>query len=122
MQKTTQDTVNPGKEDSAGLPVTKAEPMLLRPWEIAEKLLPIENEQAVSVEYASDDQFQAWILANGIPVDEDGIPEWSFDDRCGVIMHALSFGLLLTFADENNSPKNSDSELLEGDTSASEAV
>lgn len=119
MQKTTHDTANPGSEDSTGLQTTKparAAIIPLMPWEIAEKLLPIANGQAVSVEFASDAQFQAWIVANGIPVDEDGIPDWSFDDRCGVIMHALSFGVPLAFVDEKNAetiPNNSEKELSE---------
>ncbi|SRR6266567_339324 len=103
MQKIIQDTVNPGSEGSDGSQTMKAAPMSLKPWDIAEKLLPIANGQAVSVEFASDAQFQSWVIQNGIPVDEEGIPEWSFDDRCGVILHALSFGVLLQFADEKNS-------------------
>jgi len=119
-----QDTPNPGSVGSDGLQSMKVAPISLKPWEIAEKLLPIENGQVVSVEFASDVQFQAWILSHGVPIDEAGIPEWSFDDRCGVIMHALSFGVPLAFASENNSnnsEKNTEPELFEGDKSVQEA-
>lgn len=84
-----------------GLQNTKADntSLQLEPWEIAEKLLPIVNAQPVSVEFATDAQFQAWISAQGVPVDENGIAEWSFDDRCGVIMYAIEHGLSLQFAE-----------------------
>ncbi len=101
MQKTTQDTSNPGNEGNAGSLNTKpvkADNIRLRPWEIAEKLLPIANGQ-ISVEFASDAQFDIWVREQGIPVDDSGIPEWSFDDRCGVIMYALASGLALQFAE-----------------------
>jgi hypothetical protein len=102
MQKTTPDTSSPGNEGKDGLGNTKpvkADPTSLKPWDIAEKLLPIANGQTVSVEFASDAQFQAWIVAQGVPVDDAGIAEWSFDDRCGVIMYALSRGIALQFAE-----------------------
>lgn len=120
MQKTTTDTSSPGNEGKVGSGNTKpvkADPTNLKPWDIAEKLLPIANGQQVSVEFASDAQFQAWIVAQGVPVDDAGIAEWSFDDRCGVIMYALSCGLRLQFADEKNSEtiseNNSDPNFLE---------
>jgi len=94
-----QGTSDHTNEVSAGLQSTKAEPISLEPWDIAEKLLPTANGQPVSVEFASDAQFQAWIVAQGVPVDDAGIPDWSFDDRCGVIMYALSCGIALQFAE-----------------------
>jgi len=98
MQKTTNDMSNPGNEDSAGLPNTKqVAARQLYPWEIAEKLFRTEKGRVVDVEHASDTQFQTWIAGQGIPMDEDGIPEWSFDDRCGVINHALAHGIQLHF-------------------------
>jgi hypothetical protein len=97
-----QDTLNHTSEGNDGLQSTKADNTSLEPWDIAEKLLPIENEQAVSVEFATDAQFQAWIAAQGVPVDEQGIAEWSFDDRCGVIMYALEHGLPLQFHDDKS--------------------
>ena len=95
-------TSNLMSEASDGLQNTKAEHTSpqLEPWDIAEMLLPIENGQPVSVEYATDTQFQVWIAAQGVPVDEQGIAEWSFDDRCGVIMYAVEHGIALHFAEE----------------------
>ena len=95
-----QGTSDRTNEVSDGLQSTRAEPISLEPWDIAEKLLPIANGQTVSVEFATDAQFQAWIASQGVPVDDAGIPEWSFDDRCGVIMYALSCGIALQFAGE----------------------
>jgi len=96
-----QGTSNPMSGASDGLQNTKAETINLEPWDIAEQLLPIENGQPVSVEFATDVQFQAWIVSQGVPVDEQGIAGWSFDDRCGVIMYALENGLVLQFAEDN---------------------
>jgi hypothetical protein len=95
-----QGTSNHTNEASDGLQSTKAEPISLEPWDIAEKCLPIENGPPVSVEFATDAQFQAWVISQHIPVDEQGIAEWSFDDRCGVIMYALANGISLQFASE----------------------
>ncbi len=112
-----QGTSDRTNEVSAGLQSTRAESISLEPWDIAEKLLPIANGQPISVELASDAQFQAWIASQGVPVDDAGIAEWSFDDRCGVIMYALSCGIVLQFADENNSEtipeNNSEPDFLE---------
>ena len=96
-----QGTSNHTSEASDGLQSMKVETISLEPWDIAEKCLPIENGQAVSVEFATDAQFQAWIAAQGVPVDENGIAEWSFDDRCGVIMYAVEHGLTLHFVEAN---------------------
>ena len=96
-----QGTSNPTSGASDGLQSTKAGTTSLEPWDIAEQLLPIENAQPVSVEFATDAQFQDWITSQGIPVDEQGIAEWSFDDRCGVIMYALEHGIVLQFAEDN---------------------
>lgn len=91
--------------------------------------MPIANGQTVSVEFATDAQFQAWIASQGVPVDDAGIAEWSFDDRCGVISYALSCGLLLRFADEKNSesipetiPNPNSSELFNGTEAAQEGA
>jgi len=48
---------------------------------------------------ATDAQFQRFVQVAGIPVNENGIPEWSFDDRCRVINHALKYGVKLPFVD-----------------------
>src|SRR6266702_3446064 len=101
---------------------------VLKPWEIAVKLLPSVNGQAVDVEHASDAEFQAWIETSGLSdlVDDDGIAEWSFDDRCRIINFALRKGRKLSFVEgENNSENsanNSGSELFGGDNPKSEAM
>jgi hypothetical protein len=122
MQETTKGTSKPGNEAASGLQKNVA----LKPWEIAVKLLPLENG-LVDIEHASDAQFQAWIDNTGLSdlVDDEGIAEWSFDDRVRVINFAIKQGRSLQFAGENNSDNsenNSDSELFEGDNPASEAV
>lgn len=100
----------------------------MKPWEIAVKLLPSVNGQAVDVEHASDAEFQAWIETSGLSdlVDDDGIAEWSFDDRCRIINFALRKGRKLSFVEgENNSENsanNSGSELFGGDNPKSEAM
>jgi hypothetical protein len=35
-----------------------------------------------------------------LPIDDQGIADWSFDDRCGVINYALRQGVKLRFADD----------------------
>lgn len=72
----------------------------MRPWEIAQKSWRSEGGLLVDVEHATDEEFQAFIESAGIPVDDNGIAEWSFDDRIGVINHAMSHGLALPFIDE----------------------
>jgi hypothetical protein len=85
---------DPGNAGAPGLPKKT-----LRPWEIAAKLLPTANGP-IEIEQASDDDFQAWVVANGLPhlIDENGIEEWSFDDRCRIINFAIRRGMPLQFA------------------------
>jgi hypothetical protein len=65
----------------------------LRPLEIA--ILPLPGlTDNVTVETATDEQFDCFTQACGAPVNALGIQEWSFDDRCGVINHMLKYGLL----------------------------
>jgi hypothetical protein len=78
----------------------------LEPWDIAVMLVA----EGVTVEFATDSQFQAYVLFNGIPHDDDGIAEWSFMDRCGVINFACSVGIVLKPVANKN---NSDGELFE---------
>jgi hypothetical protein len=86
----------------------------LRPVEIAVLLLPGGDEQPpVKVMDATDQQFQAFIASAGIPVDEAGITEWSFDDRCGIINHAIRYGVSLPFVDPLANKNNSESEQKE---------
>lgn len=102
------------------------------------QLPPSESEpQVTNVAEASDAHFQEWIASHNVPVDDAGIPDWSFDDRLDVICYALDNGLKLTFVDEQNKPyimakinlatipKNSESELItelfESDEAAQDA-
>lgn len=79
----------------------------------------------VDIEHASDAEFQAWIVSQGIPVDDNGIAEWAFEDRYGVINHALTNGLDLAFTEEKDigktSEEYSESEVLENGESAFQA-
>jgi len=55
--------------------------------------LPIcrRSGQIVDVEHATNSEFSAWLIWNGIPF--TGSNEWSFDSKCAVINHALKAGL-----------------------------
>lgn len=55
----------------------------LRPVQIA--LMPLPGQPGVTVELATDDQFQQFVDSTPMRVLDGGIAEWSFDDRCGVI-------------------------------------
>lgn len=120
MQKNTNDTSNRTAGGGAGSPKKKA----LRPWEIAVRLFR-SGERVVSVEQASDAEFQAFVDRHHIPVDDAGIAEWSFDDRVRAINFALRSGIELELFEpennSNNSPNNSFSELFGSDESASQA-
>jgi hypothetical protein len=79
----------------------------LTPWKIAELLICKRDAQApVDVEHATDAEFQSWIEFNGIPVDENGIVGWNFDDRCMVINYVLAQGGTLQFVDGSTVPEN----------------
>lgn len=62
------------------------------------KLLPIADGQSVRVMDATDAQFQTFVQSAGIVVEENGMSDWSFDDRCRLINHALKYGIPLPFA------------------------
>ena len=72
--------------------------------------MPIENGPAVRLMDATDEQFQAFVVAAGIPVDDNGIVEWSFDDRCRVINHACKYGSGLPFVEKDEQKINSEVE------------
>ena|SRR5579859_5222551 len=122
MQENTKNTAKPGSAGASGLQKNVG----LKPWEIAVKLLPFASGQAVTVEQATDVEFQLWVLESNLDdlIDENGIAAWSFDDRCRMINHALRSGRVLRFAqnNSNNSENNSESELLDSDNTASQAV
>jgi hypothetical protein len=94
---------------SAGTAKSDGSIRRLRPFEIAVLLIPAMNGGMVRVINASDDEFQMFVLTAGLPIDDNGgIAEWSFDDRVGIINHALKHGVALPFVDPNKN--NSDSE------------
>lgn len=124
MQATTSGMFDPGSAGASGL-----QPMTLKPWEIAVKSLLTASGGLTDVEHASDTEFQAWIEANNLQdlVDDNGIVEWSFDDRCRIINFAIRQRLPFHFADEtipseesNNSDGGIVSELFVLRQSASE--
>lgn len=86
------DMLNAGSAKSAG--------RRLRPYEIAILLIPLAGGGSVRVMDGSDEQFQDFIKC--VPVDTQGIAEWSFDDRVGIINHALKYGLKLPFVEEED--------------------
>jgi hypothetical protein len=101
MERIMNDISNAANAKSAGsIP-------RLRPYEIATLLIAPGGGRTVRVMDATDDEFQMFVLDAGLPVEEDGIAEWSFDDRCGIINHALKHGIKLPFIENKN---NSDSE------------
>lgn len=114
------DTSKPGSGAASG-----SQRKGLKPWEVAVKLFRTGDGRVVDIEHASDAEFQAWIVSQGIPVDDDGIPEWAFEDRYGVINHALAQGVDLAFVEEKDIGKTSgecsESEVFEGGESASQA-
>jgi hypothetical protein len=59
----------------------------------------------MSVEEASDEQFQVWADASNLLdlIDDGGIAAWSFDDRCRLINFAIQQGRQIVFEDPNNS-------------------
>lgn len=63
------------------------------------------DEHPIDVEHATDDEFQAWVEWNGLPVQDNGIAEWSFDDRCMIINHVLAQGGILSFLDGKTIPE-----------------
>lgn len=76
---------------------------------------------------ATDEQFEAFRVAVGIPVDEkEEGKKWSWDNRIRAINHALKYRLKLPFVEENSVPvpnkNNSPSELFKGDKPSSEAA
>src|SRR5690242_11094245 len=71
----------------------------LDPWIVAHLLICKRDEQPVSIEDATDDEFDAWVRTHDITVKENGISGWSFDDRCRLVNYALAHDYTLTFID-----------------------
>ena len=102
----TNNTSNLIKEEGSGSADTNSRPQL-DPWDIAHLQICKRDEQPVNIEDATDDEFDAWVKAHAIPVKENGITGWSFDDRCRLVNYALAHGYMLTFVDGNRIPEPS---------------
>lgn len=92
-------TLKPTNEEENGLHDTKVQPEL-DPWEIADLLICKRGEQVVSIEFATDDEFDAWVKTNSIPVEENEITGWTFDDRCRLINYVRTQGGSLEFVSD----------------------
>lgn len=82
------DTLKPTNEAKIGSKLLE-----LEPWDIA--VLSVLEEGNITVEFATNDQFQAYVKHNNIPYEDEGIAEWSFEDRCGIINFARLAGIIL---------------------------
>jgi hypothetical protein len=98
----TSNLTNGGESGSAGTNSA----LQLDPWIIAHLLICKRDEQPVNIEDATDDEFDAWVNTHDIPVKENGISGWSFDDRCRLVNYALAHGCTLTFADGMRIPES----------------
>jgi hypothetical protein len=85
----------------------------LDPWIVAHLLICKRDEKPVSIEDATDDEFDAWVKTHDIPVKENGIQGWSFDDRCRVVNYALAHGYTLTFVDGTRIPESTQTDVEE---------
>lgn len=98
----TNSTSKPTTEDENGFDATNSSE--LDPWEIAHLLICKRDEQPIELEFATDDEFDAWVKTNSIPVAENGITGWSFDDRCRLVNYALANSRILAFVDGTRIP------------------
>ncbi|SRR6266704_3450164 len=95
-------TLKPTNVGKTGLDVTNS--IQLDPWDIVDLLICKRGEQLFSIEFATDAEFDTWVKSNSIPIKENGIAYWSFDDRCRLINHVLAHGGILEFADGTTIP------------------
>ena len=100
----TNNTSNPTSGEESGSSDTNSQ-LQLDPWDIAHLLICKRDEQPISIEDATDDEFDAWVKAHAIAVKENGIHGWSFDDRCRLVNYALAHGYTLTFVDGTRIPE-----------------
>lgn len=111
MQKPrTNSTSSPMNGEESGSDDTSS--MQLDPWEIAHLLICKRDEQPINIEFATDDEFDTWIRTNSIPIKENGISGWSFDDRCRVINYVLANGHSLEFVDGIRIPEDEEEKIL----------
>jgi len=94
----------------------------LDPWDIADLLICKRGEQLISVEFASDTEFDTWVQSNSVAIKDTGISAWSFDDRCRLVNYVLTQGGMLQFADGSTLPPtnsgNSDDGLSNSENTA----
>ena len=109
----TNNTSNHINEDENGSADTNRVAQL-DPWDIAHLLICKRDEQLISIEDATDGEFNAWVKTHDIAVKENGISGWSFDDRCRLVNYALAHGYTLTFVDGKHIPEpaNTDEEVM----------
>lgn len=104
----TNNTSKPTNGEEPGLSDTK--PLLqLDPWDIAHLVICKRDEQPINIECATEAEFDTWVEANAIPIKENGISGWSFDDRCRLVNYVLAHGGVLEFVDGTRIPANMDS-------------
>ncbi len=115
----TSKPTNEGKTGSSDMkPVIRSQS--LDPWEIAELLICKRDEQLISIEFATDNEFDAWVKTNSIPIKENGITGWTFDDRCRLVNHVLAQGGTLLFVDGTMLPTPNENNSESADKPASE--
>src|SRR5215471_10017807 len=100
----TNNTSKPTSVEERGSAGTNSA-LQLDPWIVAHLLMCKRDEQPVSLEDATNDEFDAWVKAHGIFVKENGISGWSFDDRCRLVNYALAHGFTLSFVDGTHIPE-----------------
>jgi hypothetical protein len=105
----TNNTSKPTSEVKHGLEDTSS-PLQLDPWDIAHLLICKRGEQPIDIEFATDAEFDTWVQANAIPVKDNGIVDWSFDDRCRLVNHVLARGGTLLFVDGTRIPEDTNAD------------
>jgi hypothetical protein len=102
---TTNNTEKPMNEDKSGSGDTNSV-FELDPWDIVDLLICKRGEQLINVKDATDTEFDEWVKTNAIPVKENGITSWSFDDRCRLMNHVLGEGGVLEFVNGLRLPED----------------
>jgi hypothetical protein len=105
----TNNTSKPTSEVKHGLEDTSSL-LQLDPWEIAHLLICKRDEQLIDIECATDAEFEAWVQVNAIPVKDNGIVGWSFDDRCRLVNYVLAHGHALEFVDGTRIPDHTNAD------------
>jgi hypothetical protein len=114
----THNTSKLTNEEETGSADTNSQ-LQLDPWDIAHLLMCKRDEQPISIEDATDDEFDSWVKTLDIAVKENGITGWSFDDRCRLVNYALAHGYTLTFVDGTRIPERTQTDEEEMSSTAS---